>query len=148
MKATKRTARRGRGERIDGRRLLAEARKASRRAYAPYSNVRVGAAVLAASGKLFCGCNVENASYGLTGCAERVAIQSAVAAGEKKIVAVAVFSPDIKGITPCGACRQVMAEFQQPKGDIQVIIDSERGPKALPLSKLLPDEFRSSRTPK
>jgi cytidine deaminase len=148
MKATKRTAKKGRSDRIDGRRLLAEARKASRRAYAPYSKVRVGAAVLTASGKLFCGCNVENASYGLTGCAERVALQSAVAAGEGKIVAVAVFSPDIDSITPCGACRQVMAEFGGPKGDIKVIMDSERGPRAVPLSELLPYEFRSPKRPR
>ena len=93
------------------RRLLAAARRAARHAYAPYSRFRVGAAVLTASGKLFAGANVENASYGLTSCAERTAICNAVAEGERKIVAVAIFTPTRLPQTPCGACRQVIHEF-------------------------------------
>jgi cytidine deaminase len=79
------------------------------RAHAPYSEFQVGAAVLAAGGEIFAGCNVENASYGLTICAERVAIGTAVAAGHKKILAVAVATSG--GYAPCGACRQVLSEF-------------------------------------
>lgn len=124
--------------------LMDLARKASRNAYAPYSGVRVGAAALAPSGKVFTGCNIENASYGLTMCAERVAIQNAVSAGEREILAVAVFSPDIHNITPCGACRQVMAQFAPKKGKALVILDAPEGMRAVPLSFLLPETFGGS----
>jgi cytidine deaminase len=93
------------------RRLVAAARRAAQVAYAPYSKFRVGAAVLAGSGKIFTGANVENASYGLSNCAERTAVFTAVAAGERKIVAVAVYTPTRKPTLPCGACRQVIHEF-------------------------------------
>lgn len=93
------------------RRLEKAARLAVRRAYAPYSHFSVGAAVLAASGKIYTGCNVENASYGLCNCAERTAIFSAVAAGEQEIVCVAVHTPTPTATPPCGACRQVINEF-------------------------------------
>ena len=93
-------------------RLKSEAQRAAAHAYAPYSSFRVGAAILATSGKVFCGSNVENRSYGLTNCAERSAIFSAVSAGETSFVALAVFSPDSAGpLPPCGACRQVISEF-------------------------------------
>lgn len=81
------------------------------RAYAPYSNFPVGAAVLAADGRIFAGCNVENLSYGLTQCAERVAVGMAVAAGACQLVAIAVVADTLVPISPCGACRQVLAEF-------------------------------------
>ena len=93
------------------RRLIAAARRAAKAAYAPYSKFRVGAAVLAGSGKIYTGCNVENASYGLCNCAERTAIFTAVAAGERKVKAVAVFTPTPFPTMPCGACRQVINEF-------------------------------------
>jgi len=93
------------------RRLLAAAKAAVRQAYAPYSRFRVGAAVLGGSGKIYAGANVENASYGLSNCAERTAVFGAVAAGERKIVAVAVYTPTPKPTAPCGACRQVIREF-------------------------------------
>ena len=81
------------------------------RAYAPYSHFPVGAAALGGSGRIYAGCNVENASYGLCNCAERTAIFSAVAAGEKLIRAVAVYTPTPLPTAPCGACRQVIHEF-------------------------------------
>ncbi len=93
--------------------LRSAARVAAGQAYAPYSKFRVGAAILADSGKIYSGCNVENASYGLTNCAERTAIFSAVAAGEKKlkIRCVVVYTPTKLATAPCGACRQVINEF-------------------------------------
>src|SRR3954452_19801777 len=91
--------------------LLAEAKAVSVRAYCPYSHFAVGAAVQTADGRVFAGCNVENASFGLTICAERNAIFQAVCAGARDIVAVAVYTPTKRPVSPCGACRQVIAEF-------------------------------------
>lgn len=91
--------------------LLAQARVASRQAYAPYSRFHVGAAVLADDGRVFTAANVENASYGLTSCAERNAVFAAVFAGVRKIVAVAIHTPTAEPVSPCGACRQVIHEF-------------------------------------
>lgn len=93
------------------RRLEKAAREAASQSYSPYSRFPVGAAILCASGKVYTGCNVENASYGLCNCAERTAVFSAVAAGERSIDAVAIYTPTPKPVTPCGACRQVLNEF-------------------------------------
>ena len=93
------------------KKLKAAAKAAADQAYAPYSKFRVGAAVLTEAGRLFAGCNVENASYGLCNCAERTAIFSAVAAGERKIKSVVVYTPTKTATAPCGACRQVINEF-------------------------------------
>ena len=120
--------------------LLAAAQAARRHAYAPYSKFRVGAAVLAVDGKIFTGCNVENASYGLTICAERVAVTNAVSAGCRRFQAVAIVAPSARS-TPCGACRQVLAEF----GEMLVVCaDSSRLATAqlYRLSELLPAAFR------
>lgn len=95
---------------MDPDRLLQTAKDARSRAYAPYSKFRVGAALLAKSGEVYTGCNVENSSYGLTMCAERVALFKAVSEGEREFEAIAVAGPEA-GISCCGACRQALSEF-------------------------------------
>lgn len=107
-------------------------------AYSPYSRYRVGAALLAASGNVYGGCNVENGSYGLSICAERAAVAKAVSEGDTEFIAIAVVTDD--GGTPCGACRQVLAEF----GDaIAVIVADAHGKYTLTSSgELLPLAFR------
>lgn len=121
-------------------RLLAAARAALERAYAPYSGFRVGAAVLTASGRLYAGCNIESASYGLTCCAERVAIFGAVAAEGPgmRIAAVAVASSSEGPCPPCGACRQVIAEFGP---DALVLYPGLEDSVARSIAELLPDSF-------
>jgi cytidine deaminase len=91
--------------------LLIQAREARESAYAPYSRFAVGAALLGKSGRVYTGCNVENLSFGLTSCAERNAIFTAITAGEREFQAIAVVADSKSPVTPCGACRQVMAEF-------------------------------------
>jgi cytidine deaminase len=107
------------------RELLAAARKAASQAHAPYSKFKVGAAVADERGRIFSAGNIENASYGLTVCAERVAIFSAIAAGARRITAVGVTSRKLKPVAPCGACRQVMTEFAAPS--TPVYLDAGRG---------------------
>ena len=119
--------------------LVAAAKEASRRAYCPYSNFRVGAAVLTADGAVFAGCNVENASYGLTICAERNAVFQAVARGARALKAVAVYTPTTTPTAPCGACRQVLNEFG-PDADVLCACD---GPDVIrtTVGALLPEAF-------
>jgi len=120
------------------RALADAARAASANAHCPYSRFAVGAAVRAADGRVFTGCNVENASFGLTICAERNAIFQAVAAGAHDVVAVAVYTPTRKPVSPCGACRQVIAEF----GAADVMSSCESGTtKRWTAAELLPDGF-------
>jgi len=121
--------------------LLRVARTAMKRAYAPYSNFRVGAALLTTNGKVFLGCNVENASYGMTNCAERTAIFSAVAQlGPKfEIQAVAVVNDHGVPCSPCGACRQVIYEFGP---DAVIFFQGAEGEKQAHITELLPEGFR------
>jgi cytidine deaminase len=121
------------------RRLEKSARRAAIRAYSPYSNFRVGAAVLAGSGKIFTGCNVENASFGLCNCAERTALFSAIAAGEREIKAVAIHTPTQIPTSPCGACRQVINEFGADALVISVCDSDQRNETTL--ATLLPSAF-------
>jgi cytidine deaminase len=121
------------------RRLEKAAREAAGNAYAPYSEFPVGAAVVGASGKLYAGCNVENASFGLCNCAERTAIFTAVAAGEKSIKAVAVYTPTPLPTAPCGACRQVINEFG-PEALVISICDTKNRIETS-LTALLPGAF-------
>jgi cytidine deaminase len=122
--------------------LCLDALSARQNAHAPYSNFQVGAAVLTASGEIFAGCNVENASYGLTICAERVAVGSAVAAGHKQIVAVAVATSG--GHSPCGACRQVLSEFGPAMEVILIDADDPTRTRTTTLAALLPEQFSSA----
>ncbi|MFZ5898166.1 MAG: cytidine deaminase [Bacillota bacterium] len=119
--------------------LVKAALQARTRAYAPYSGFRVGVALLTAGGRVFTGCNVENASYGLTMCAERVAVGKAVSDGEREFVAIAVAGNGQEKCLPCGACRQVLAEFAP---DLAVIAANEYGGYTVKrLSELLPQSF-------
>lgn len=121
--------------------LLTRARHAADFAYAPYSDFPVGAAVLAAEGSIFAGCNVENASIGLTICAEQSAMSAAIAAGQHEILAVAVSAPKSPGTTPCGACRQFLNEFRPRSTDIAVVLDDGSSGKMVWLDDLLPLAF-------
>jgi len=116
-------------------RLALEARE---RAYAPYSEHAVGCAVLTPGGEVFVGCNVENASYGLTVCAERVALFAAITAGERQVAALAVASGP--GAAMCGACRQVLAEFADA-GTRIYLADAEGSYRERGLADLLPEAF-------
>src|SRR5580765_5401733 len=121
--------------------LLRTARTAMKRAYAPYSNFRVGAAILTKTGKVFSGCNVENASYGMTNCAERTAIFTAVAelGSKMEIRAVAVTNAQGVPCSPCGACRQVIYEFGP---DATVVFQAAKGWTESHITELLPEGFR------
>lgn len=122
--------------------LVAAAKDACSRAYCPYSRFPVGAAVRAADGRVFAGCNVENASFGLTVCAERSAIFNAVAAGAREIAALAVYTPTEAPVTPCGACRQVLLEFGR---DADVVCACAGGqPLSFKAPDLLPHGFTLS----
>lgn len=114
--------------------LLEVAWEARERAHAPYSRFLVGAALLAKDGRIFPGCNVENLSYGLTNCAERVAIGSAVAAGAREFLAIAVVADTRVPISPCGACRQVLAEFGVPR----VMLANRTDREEFSMEELLP----------
>ncbi|MBO8141429.1 MAG: cytidine deaminase [Firmicutes bacterium] len=125
---------------IDVDALIKAARQARKQAYAPYSRFPVGAAILTKGGRIVTGCNIENASYPVTLCAERVALGAAVASGEREFLAIAVVADTDEPVTPCGMCRQSLAEFAP---DLVVILANGKGQRRITtLAELLPGGFR------
>ena len=119
--------------------LLEIAIKYMKKAYSPYSGIHVGSAVLSTNGRIYGGCNIENASYGLTNCAERVAIQKMVSEGEQSFKAILVISDQENFLYPCGACRQVMAEFsKQMDPYVFVVRNKDKKLEIYRLSAILP----------
>jgi cytidine deaminase len=123
--------------------LLDAADRARANAYAPYSGFRVGAAVEAADGRVFLGCNVENASYGMTICAERAAVSAAISAGARDLVRVGITTETSEAVAPCGACRQVLAEFGRR---MHVVSRGGDHVSHWRLDELLPAQFAFDRT--
>lgn len=126
---------------VDYKLLMDAAKEASKQSYSPFSKFPVGAGILAGSGKIYTGCNVENSSFGMTICAERCAIFKAVSEGEREILAVAIFSPKEDDCYPCGACRQVMYEFQG-ENEIEVITEEKGNLNVKKLRDFLPFGFK------
>lgn len=127
---------------IDYKNLMDNAKEAAKNSYSPFSRFAVGAAVITPNGKIYRGCNVENSSFGLTNCAERTAIFKAVSEGEREILAVAIYSPNSDSCYPCGACRQVLFEFQPDDYEIDVITENLGALEIQKLSYFLPCGFR------
>ncbi|MBK1882329.1 cytidine deaminase [Luteolibacter pohnpeiensis] len=119
---------------MDWTELAHHAWEARNHAYAPYSQFKVGAALQTKSGAIFVGCNVENLSFGLTNCAERVAIGNAIASGQREFEQIVVVADTEKPISPCGACRQVLAEF----GVQRIVLIGKHGSEEFTLEQLLP----------
>ncbi|WP_285843124.1 cytidine deaminase [Priestia megaterium] len=127
---------------VDPKQLIDEAIAASKQAHVPYSHFHVGAALLTTDGKIYRGCNIENASYGLTNCAERTAIFKAVSEGDKQFSAIAVVGDTDGPISPCGACRQVLAEFCDDH--TQIILANLKGDFVITnINEILPGYFSS-----
>jgi cytidine deaminase len=128
---------------MTNRELITLALKARENAYAPYSGFRVGSALVGKSGKVYSGCNVENASYSSTNCAERTAVFKAISEGEKEFVSIAIVGGKEDSLSdfcaPCGVCRQVLAEFC--KEDFQVVLATPENFQSYSLSELLPHSF-------
>lgn len=120
------------------RELIAYAKEGMEQAYAPYSGFRVGAALLAGSGKVYTGCNIENASYGATVCAERTAIFKAVSQGEREFDTIAIVCSEERKAYPCGICLQVMSEFFL---EGRVLVEDNTGIQAYRVRELLPSAF-------
>ena len=125
----------------DYKSLMDSTKKASKMSYSPFSKFAVGAGVLTKNGKVYSGCNIENSSFGMTICAERCAIFKAISEGEKEIVAVAIYSPNEDDCYPCGACRQVMYEFQG-ENEIEIITEDKGKLNIKKLSDFLPYGFK------
>ena len=122
--------------------LAGMAIEASKKAYAPYSKFKVGAALLAEDGRIFTGCNVENASYGLTNCAERTAVFKGVSEGATRFTALAVAGGEGEVAMPCGACRQVLAEFLPPEAPVRCVTLDGAVVRDFTVGTLLPGTFR------
>lgn len=123
--------------------LLEQAKEISKNTYSPYSDFPVGACVLYENGNKYLGCNVENVSYGLSICAERNAISSAIAQGEKsKIKAIAIYSPKQTKCMPCGACRQWLAEFALNNNETKIVLEDENRILVLSLKDIFPYSFK------
>lgn len=134
---------------MDNLKLLEEAKKARLKAYTPYSNFKVGAALLTKSGKVYLGCNIENATYTPTNCAERTAFFKAVSEGEREFEKIAIVGAkdgeDANVMcSPCGVCRQVMMEFCDPKEFQIILANGENTCRVMTLEELLPCGFSSS----
>lgn len=121
--------------------LMQKAIEVSKNSYSPYSKFAVGACALMDDGSTYTGCNFENSSYGMTICAERNAIGSAIADGKRTIKAIAIYSPNEDNCAPCGACRQVMQEFCKKGEDVDVILKNNNELRVIKLSQLLPESF-------
>ncbi|MCR8925489.1 cytidine deaminase [Priestia megaterium] len=127
---------------MEPKQLIDEAIAASKQAHVPYSHFHVGAALLTTDGKIYRGCNIENASYGLTNCAERTAVFKAVSEGDKQFSAIAVVGDTDGPISPCGACRQVLAEFCDDH--TQIILANLKGDFVITnINEILPGYFSS-----
>lgn len=126
---------------IDYKLLMDTAKEAAKKSYSPFSKFAVGAGVLTSSGKVYGGCNIENSSFGMTICAERCAIFKAVSDGEREIIAVAIYSPNEDDCYPCGACRQVMYEFQGER-EIEIITEENSELNIKKMSDFLPFGFK------
>ena len=128
---------------MDYQRLIAQAMKAKESAYVPYSHFRVGAALLTKSGRIFTGCNIENASYSATNCAERTAVFKAVSEGEREFTAIVVNGDNGDYLPPCGICRQVLAEFCDMETFQVILANSPEDYQAVTLDKLFPGAFQA-----
>ena len=122
--------------------MMDKAVEVSKNAYCPYSKFAVGACVLMDSGNIYTGCNYENGSFGMTICAERNAIGTAIANGDKKVKAIAIYSPNKDNCTPCGACREVIHEFSENDENVDIIVKIGVDIKVLKLAYLLPESFK------
>lgn len=121
--------------------LMQKAIEVSKNSYSPYSKFPVGACLLTDKGNTYVGCNFENGSLGMTICAERNAIGTAIANGERRIKAIAIYSPNQDNCTPCGACRQVLHEFCEKDEELEVIVKIGEELKTYTLAQLLPESF-------
>ncbi len=124
--------------------LIREAYEAKKAAYTPYSGFAVGAALLTKSGKVYRGCNIENAAYSPTNCAERTAVFKAVSEGEKEFEAIAIVGDGDDYLSPCGVCRQVLAEFVQPEEFWVIMVGKDEDYRKSTLLELFPSSFSKS----
>lgn len=124
--------------------LIKEAYEAKKMSYAPYSNFHVGAALLGKNGIIYRGCNIENAAYSPTNCAERTAVFKAVSEGETQFVAIAIVGDGSNYLAPCGVCRQVLAEFVEPKEFTVIMVGKGDDYQEIKLSELFPASFTKS----